>query len=76
MKLLNSLRRGNLLFQNRTIYSFYHNRSHGKVKDKEHFNLRCLVQEEPGDLVDQSFNPSRNVSIDPRDWVAAMYSTQ
>ena len=53
MKLLNSVRRGNLLFQNRTIYSFYHNRSHGKVKDKEHFNLRCLLQEEPGDIVDQ-----------------------
>ena len=76
MKLLNSLRRGNLLFQNRPIYSFYHDRSHGKVKDKEHFNLRRLVQEEPGDLVDQSFNPSRNVSFDPRDWVAAMYSAQ
>ena len=76
MKLLNSRRRGNLLFQNRTIYSFYHNRSHGKVKDKEHFYLRRLVQEEPGDLVDQSFNPSRNVSFDPRDWVAAIYSAQ
>ena len=76
MKLLNSLRRCNLLFQNRTIYSFYHNRSHGKVKDTEHFNLRRLMQEEPGDLVDQSFNPSRNVSFDPRDWVAAMYSAQ
>ena len=76
MKLLNSLRRGNLLFQNRTIISFYHNRSNGKVKDKEHFDLRRLVQEEPGDLVDQSFNPSRNVSFDPRDWVAAMYSAQ
>ena len=76
MKLLNSLRRGNLLFQNRTINSFYHNRSNGKVKDKEHFNLGRLVQEEPGDLVDQSFNPSRNVSFDPRDWVAAMYSAQ
>ena len=48
MELLNSLRRGNLLFQNRTIYSFYHHESHGKVKDKEHLNLRCLVQVSPG----------------------------
>ena len=43
MELSNSLRRGYLLFQNRTIYSFYHHKSHGKVKDKELLNLRCLV---------------------------------
>ena len=48
MELLNSLRRGNLLFQNRTIYLFYHHKSHGKVKDKEHLKLRCLVQVGPG----------------------------
>ena len=36
MELLNSRRRGNQLFQNRTIYSFYHHKSHGKVKDKKH----------------------------------------
>ena len=47
MELLNSLRRGNLLFQNRIIYSFYHFKSHRKVKDKEHLNLRCLVQVGP-----------------------------
>ena len=50
MELLNSLRRGNLLFKNRTIYSFYHHKSHGKVKDKEHLNLRCLVNLAPGIL--------------------------
>ena len=43
MELLKSLRRGNLLFKNRTIDSFYHHKPHGKGKDKEHLNLRCLV---------------------------------
>ena len=47
MELSNSLRRGYLLFQNRTIYSFYHHKSHGKVKDKELLNFRCLVQVGP-----------------------------
>ena len=32
MEFLKSLRRGNLLFQNRTIYSIYHHKSYGKVK--------------------------------------------
>ena len=48
MELLNSLGRGNLSFQNRTIYSFYHHKCNGKVKDIEHLNLRCLVQVGPG----------------------------
>ena len=48
MELLSSLRRGNLLFQNRTIYLFYYHESHGKVKDKKHLNLRYLVQVSPG----------------------------
>ena len=48
MEHLNSRGRGNLSFQNRTIYSFYHHKSNGKVKDKEHLNLRCLLQVGPG----------------------------
>ena len=48
MELLNSPRRGKLLFQNSMIYSFYHHKSHGKFKDKEHLNLKCLVQVGPG----------------------------
>ena len=47
MELLRSLRRGNLLFQNITIYLFYHYKSNDKVKDKEHLKLRCLVQVGP-----------------------------
>ena len=47
MELLSSLRRGNLLFQNRTIYLFYYHESHGKVKYKEHLHLKpvshCLI---------------------------------
>ena len=49
MKLLRSLRRGNLLFLNIIIYLFYYSKkSQGKVKDKEHLKLRCLVQVDPG----------------------------
>ena len=31
------------------IYLIYHCKSQGKVKDKEHLNLRSLVQVGPGD---------------------------
>ena len=48
MELLGSLRRGNLLFVNITIYLFYHYKTEEKVKDKEHLKLRCLVQVDPG----------------------------
>ena len=44
MELLRSLRRGFLLFQNIIIQLFYHYKSHGKVKDQERLNFRCLVQ--------------------------------
>ena len=47
MKLLRSLRRGKLLFQDITIYLFHHYRSQGKVKDKDQLKLRCLVQVGP-----------------------------
>ena len=30
------------------MYLFYHYKFHGKVKDKEHLKLRCLVQVGPG----------------------------
>ena len=29
------------------MYLFYHYKFHGKVKDKEHLKLRCLVQVGP-----------------------------
>ena len=41
MKLLRSLRRGKLLFQNMIIDLVYHYKSQGKVKDKEHLKLKC-----------------------------------
>ena len=50
MELLRSLRRGSLLFLNITIQLLYHYFHHGKVKDKEHLNLRCLVQVDPGSV--------------------------
>ena len=36
--------RENLLFQIITIYLFNPHKSKGKFTDKEHLNLRCLVQ--------------------------------
>ena len=47
MEILRSLRRGNLLFQITMIYLFNPHKSKGKFKDKEHLNLRCLVQVGP-----------------------------
>ena len=48
MEILRSLRRGNLLFQIIMIYLFNPHKAKGKFKDKEHLNLRCLVQVGPG----------------------------
>ena len=63
MELLNSPRRGNLLFQNSTIYSFCHYKSHQKVKDKEHINLRCLVQVGPDLKIVYFDSMSRKIKI-------------
>ena len=49
MEILRSLRRGNLLFQIIMIYLFNPHKFKGKFKDKEHLNLRCLVQVGPGE---------------------------
>ena len=37
------------------IYLLHHHKSQGKVKDKEHLNLRCLVQVGPVHLMNTSF---------------------
>ena len=49
MEILRSLRKGNILlsFLIKPIYLFHHHESLGKVKDKEHLKLRCLVQVGP-----------------------------
>ena len=39
MKLLRSLRGGNIFFLNITINLFLHNKSQGKFKDKDHLKL-------------------------------------
>ena len=48
MEFLRSLKRVYILFQNVMINLFYHYKSLGKFKDKEHLKLICSVHVGPG----------------------------